>query len=331
MSFPADRPRRLRRTETLRALVRETQLRPADFVLPLFAIAGKGQKKPVASMPGVAQLSVDLIVEQARAAKGLGVLSLLLFGIPDKKDAQGTSAWDPNGPVCTALKAIKDAVPELVLIADVCLCEYTDHGHCGPLERDARGHLSVANDRTLPLLARAAVAYAQAGADIIAPSDMMDGRVAVIRRALDESSLDQTAILSYAVKYASGFYGPFREAAESTPKEGDRRGYQMDPANLREARREALLDVQEGADMLMVKPALPYLDVIAEVKRLSNLPVAAYNVSGEYSMLKAAAQNGWIDERRVLLEIMTGIKRAGADLILTYSALDAARALADAA
>ena len=331
MSFPADRPRRLRRTEPLRALVRETQLRPADFVLPLFAIAGKGQKKPVASMPGVAQLSVDLIVEQARAAKGLGVLSLLLFGIPDKKDAQGTSAWDPNGPVCTALKAIKDAVPELVLIADVCLCEYTDHGHCGPLERDARGHLSVANDRTLPLLARAAVAYAQAGADIIAPSDMMDGRVAVIRRALDESSLDQTAILSYAVKYASGFYGPFREAAESTPKEGDRRGYQMDPANLREARREALLDVQEGADMLMVKPALPYLDVIAEVKRLSNLPVAAYNVSGEYSMLKAAAQNGWIDERRVLLEIMTGIKRAGADLILTYSALDAARALADAA
>jgi porphobilinogen synthase len=331
MSFPADRPRRLRRTETLRTLVRETQLRPADFVLPLFAIAGKGQKKPVASMPGVAQLSVDLIVEQARAAKGLGVLSLLLFGIPDKKDAQGTSAWDPNGPVCTALKAIKDAVPELVLIADVCLCEYTDHGHCGPLERDARGHLSVANDRTLPLLARAAVAYAQAGADIIAPSDMMDGRVAVIRRALDEGSLDQTAILSYAVKYASGFYGPFREAAESTPKEGDRRGYQMDPANLREARREALLDVQEGADMLMVKPALPYLDVIAEVKRLSNLPVAAYNVSGEYSMLKAAAQNGWIDERRVLLEIMTGIKRAGADLILTYSALDAARALADAA
>jgi porphobilinogen synthase len=331
MSFPADRPRRLRRTESLRTLVRETQLCPANFALPLFAIAGKGQKKPVASMPGVAQLSVDLIVEQARAAKGLGVLSLLLFGIPDKKDAQGTSAWDPNGPVCTALKAIKDAVPELVLIADVCLCEYTDHGHCGPLERDARGHLAVANDRTLPLLARAAVAYAQAGADLVAPSDMMDGRVAAIRRALDESSLDQTAILSYAVKYASGFYGPFREAAESTPKEGDRRGYQMDPANLREARREALLDVQEGADMLIVKPALAYLDVIAEVKRLSNLPVAAYNVSGEYSMLKAAAQNGWIDERRVLLEIMTGIKRAGADLILTYSALDAARALADAA
>jgi porphobilinogen synthase len=312
-------------------LVRETRLRPADFVLPLFAISGRGQRKPVASMPGVAQLSVDLIVEQARAAKGLGVLSLLLFGIPDAKDAQGSSAWDPNGPVCTAMKAIKDAVPELVLIADVCLCEYTDHGHCGPLERDARGHLSVANDRTLPLLARAAVAYAQAGADIIAPSDMMDGRISAIRRALDESSLDQTAILSYAVKYASGFYGPFREAAESTPKEGDRRGYQMDPANLREARREALLDLQEGADMLMVKPALPYLDVIAEVKRLSNLPVAAYNVSGEYSMLKAAAQNGWIDERRVMLEIMTGIKRAGADLILTYSALDAARALADAA
>jgi porphobilinogen synthase len=288
-------------------------------------------KKPIASMPGVAQLSVDLVVEEARTAHKLGVPSLLLFGIPDAKDAQGTAAWDPNGPVCTALKAIKDAVPELVLIADVCLCEYTDHGHCGPLERDSRGHVAVVNDRTLPLLARASVAYAQAGADIVAPSDMMDGRVAAIRRALDENGLDQTALLSYAVKYASGFYGPFREAAQSAPQEGDRRGYQMDPGNLREARREALLDIAEGADMLMVKPALPYLDVIAEVRRLSDLPLAAYNVSGEYSMLKAAAQNGWIDESRVLLEILTGIKRAGADLILTYSALDAARLLADGA
>jgi porphobilinogen synthase len=329
MAFPVDRPRRLRRTETLRALVRETELRPRDFILPLFAVSGRGVRRPIASMPGVAQLSADLIVEEARTAFKAGVRSLILFGIPDKKDADGTSAWDPNGPVCTAFKALKDALPEMVLVADVCLCEYTDHGHCGPLERDARGHLAVANDRTLPLLARAAVAYAQAGADIVAPSDMMDGRVAAIRKGLDEHGLTETAVLSYAVKYASGFYGPFRDAAQSTPKEGDRRGYQMDPANVREARREALLDVQEGADMLMVKPALAYLDVIAEVKRITNLPVAAYNVSGEYAMLKAAAQQGWIDERRVGLEILTGIKRAGADLILTYSAVDAARWLQD--
>jgi porphobilinogen synthase len=331
MAFPTDRPRRLRRTETLRALVRETELRPRDFMLPLFAVSGKGVRRAIASMPGVAQLSVDLLVEDARTAFKAGVRSLILFGIPDKKDAEGTSAWDPNGPVCTAFKALKDALPEMVLVADVCLCEYTDHGHCGPLERDARGHVAVANDRTLPLLARAAVAYAQSGADIVAPSDMMDGRVAAIRKGLDEHGLTETAVLSYAVKYASGFYGPFREAAQSAPKEGDRRGYQMDPANLREARREALLDVQEGADMLMVKPALAYLDVIAEVKRITNLPVAAYNVSGEYSMLKAAAQQGWIDERRVGLEILTGIKRAGADLILTYSAVDAARWLQDVA
>ena len=329
MAFPADRPRRLRRTETLRALVRETELRPRDFMLPLFAVPGKGVRRPIASMPGCAQLSVDLIVEQARGAYQAGIRSLILFGIPDQKDAEGTAAWDPDGPVCTAFKALKDALPELVLVADVCLCEYTDHGHCGPLERDARGHVAVANDRTLPLLARAAVAYARAGADIVAPSDMMDGRVAAIRKGLDEHGFSDTAVLSYAVKYASGFYGPFREAAQSTPKEGDRRGYQMDPGNVREARREALLDVQEGADMLMVKPALAYLDVIAEVKRITNLPVAAYNVSGEYSMLKAAAQQGWIDERRVGLEILTGIKRAGADLILTYSAVDAARWLQD--
>jgi porphobilinogen synthase len=333
MAFPNDRPRRLRRTETLRSLVRETVLKPGDFMLPLFAIAGRGVKKPIGSMPGVAQLSPDLIVEEARSAWKMGVKSLILFGIPDEKDAEGTGAWDPDGPVCTSFKALKDAIPEMVLVADVCLCEYTDHGHCGPLERDARGHLAVANDRTLPLLARASVAYAKAGADIVAPSDMMDGRVAAIRKSLDENGLEQTAILSYAVKYASGFYGPFREAAESAPRQGpeDRKGYQMDPANVREARREALLDVQEGADMIMVKPALAYLDVIAEVKRLTNLPVTAYNVSGEYSMLKAAAQNGWIDERRVALEILTGIKRAGADLILTYSAVEAARWLQDLA
>src|SRR5262249_28338253 len=244
---------------------------------------------------------------------------------------EGTGAWDENGPVCTAFKALKDALPDLVLVADVCMCEYTDHGHCGPLERDARGHVAVANDRTLPLLARAAVAYAKAGADIVAPSDMMDGRVAALRKGLDEAGFQETPILSYAVKYASGFYGPFREAAQSAPKSGDRRGYQMDPANVREARREALLDAAEGADLLMVKPALPYLDVIAEVRRLSDLPLAAYNVSGEFARLRAAAQNGWIDERRALLEILTGIKRAGADLILTYSAVDASRTLSDLA
>ncbi|HTO98240.1 MAG TPA: porphobilinogen synthase [Myxococcales bacterium] len=325
MAFPTDRPRRLRRTDTLRGLVRETHLEPSDFMLPLFAVSGRGVRKPIGSMPGVAQLSVDNLVEEARSAWNTGVRSLILFGIPDRKDPEGTAAWDPKGPVCTGFRALKDALPDMVLVADVCLCEYTDHGHCGPLERDARGHVAVANDRTLPLLARAAVAYAQAGADIVAPSDMMDGRVAAIRKGLDENNLQNTAILSYAVKYASGFYGPFREAAESTPKEGDRRGYQMDPANRREARREALLDVAEGADMVMVKPALPYLDVISEVRRITDLPLAAYNVSGEYSMLKAAAQLGWIDEKRVCLEILTGIKRAGADVILTYSAADAAR------
>jgi len=329
MAFPAHRPRRLRRTETLRALVRETRLRPSDFMLPLFAVAGKGVRKPIASMPGVAQLSVDNLVEEARGAWNAGVRSAILFGIPERKDAEGTSAWDPKGPVCTAFKALKDALPDMVAVADVCMCEYTDHGHCGPLERDARGHVAVANDRTLPLLARAAVAYAEAGADIVAPSDMMDGRVAAIRKGLDERGFTDIPIMSYAVKYASGLYSPFREAAQSAPKEGDLRGYQMDPANLREARREALLDVEEGSDIMMVKPALAYLDVIAEVKRATNLPVAAYNVSGEYSMLKAAAQAGWIDEKRVCLEILTGIKRAGADIILTYSAADAARWLQD--
>src|SRR5919204_1524587 len=277
MTFPIDRPRRLRRTEALRSLVRETELRPKDFMLPLFAVAGRGIRRPIESMPDVAQLSVDLVVEEVKTARAAGVRSVILFGIPDQKDAQGTAAWDANGPVCTAFKAIKDAAPDVVAIADVCLCEYTDHGHCGPLARDARGHVTVANDQTLPLLARAAVAYAQSGADIVAPSDMMDGRVAAIRRGLDEHGLTETAILSYAVKYASGFYGPFREAADSAPREGpkDRKAYQMDPANVREARREALLDIEEGADMVMVKPALAYLDVIREVRRLSNLPVAA--------------------------------------------------------
>src|SRR5207302_6155090 len=278
MTFPGDRPRRLRRTAALRSMVRETRIEPSDLVLPLFAVSGKGVRRPIESMPGVSQLSVDLLVEEVKSARGAGVRSVILFGIPDHKDAQGTGAWDPNGPVCTAFRAIKDAAPDVVAIADVCLCEYTDHGHCGPLARDAQGHVVVANDQTLPLLARAAVAYAKAGADIVAPSDMMDGRVGAIRKALDENGATDVILMSYAVKYASAFYGPFRDAAESAPKEGDRRGYQMDPANVREARREASLDIGEGADLVMVKPALPYLDVIAEVKRLTDRPVAAYNV-----------------------------------------------------
>ncbi|MFL5361660.1 MAG: porphobilinogen synthase [Myxococcales bacterium] len=327
MSFPQSRPRRLRRTAALRSIVRETRIEPSDLMLPLFAVAGKGVRKPIPSMPGVAQLSVDLVVAEAKAAREAGVRSAILFGIPDTKDAQGTGAWDPNGPVCTALRALKDAVPDLVVAADVCLCEYTDHGHCGPLARDAQGHVVVANDQTLPLLARAAVAYAKAGADIVAPSDMMDGRVGAIRKALDENGAADTILMSYAVKYASAFYGPFRDAAQSTPKEGDRRGYQMDPANVREARLEAALDVAEGADMLMVKPALAYLDVIAEIRRTSDLPIAAYNVSGEYSMVKAAAEKGWIDGPRVTSEILTSIKRAGADLIITYHAMEFAQSV----
>src|SRR5438067_247106 len=295
MAFPVDRPRRLRRTETLRSLVRETELRPSDFMLPLFAVSGRGLRKPIGSMPGVSQLSVDGIVEEARTAFKLGVRSLILFGIPDQKDAEGTAAWDPDGPVCTAFKALKDALPEMVLTADVCLCEYTDHGHCGPLERDARGHVTVANDRTLPLLARAAVAYARAGADIVAPSDMMDGRVAAIRKALDENGFSDTAILSYAAKFAGPFYGPFREAAESTPQFGDRRSYQMDSSNSDEAMREVLLDIEEGADMVMVKPAGPFLDIVHRVATETGYPVAAYQVSGEFSMIHAAAERGWID------------------------------------
>ena len=333
MSFPLVRSRRLRRTAAIRGMVRETRLSPQDLVLPLFAVSGKNVRRPIASMPGVAQLSVDNVVVEALAAHRLGVPAVILFGIPDTKDAQGSTAWDPDGPVCRALSELKSAAPDLVTMADVCLCEYTDHGHCGPLERDARGHVTVANDKTLPLLTRAAVAYAKAGADIVAPSDMMDGRVGAIRKGLDESGCTDTVLLSYAVKYASGFYGPFREAADSAPKEGpeDRRSYQMDPANLREARREARLDLAEGADMIMVKPALAYLDVLAEVRRLTDAPVAAYSVSGEYAMLKAAALNGWIDEQRVGLEMLTAIKRAGADFILTYSAADAARWLSDLA
>ncbi|HVE84344.1 MAG TPA: porphobilinogen synthase [Myxococcales bacterium] len=322
MSFPTHRPRRLRRSEALRKMVRETELSPDDLIYPLFVVEGRDVRKPVSSMPGVYNLSIDHAVEEARAARGLGVPSVIVFGIPDHKDARGTGAYARDGVVQKAIRAIKESVPELQVTADICLCEYTDHGHCGVIEKGA-----VSNDATLPLLAEMAVTCAQAGADLIAPSDMMDGRVGAIRRALDETGFSDLPILSYAAKYASGFYGPFREAAQSAPQFGDRRGYQMDPANVREALKEVALDLEEGADLVMVKPALSYLDVIAKVKERFHVPVAAYNVSGEFAMVKAAAQNGWIDYSRVMMEILTSIKRAGADLILTYHALDAAKLL----
>jgi porphobilinogen synthase len=327
MPFPNERPRRLRRSETLRAMVRETTLDPKDFILPLFAAPGSSVRKSVGSMPGVFQLSVDELVKDARVAHALGIPSVILFGLPEHKDALGSSGWDAQGPVATAVRALKDALPDLVVITDVCMCEYTDHGHCGKLMTDAHGHTHVDNDATLELLAREALCHARAGADIVAPSDMMDGRVQKIRTTLDEAGYADVSVLSYAAKYASGFYGPFREAAESAPTAGDRRVYQMDPANAREALREVQLDVAEGADMVMVKPALSYLDVITRVRASVNVPVAAYNVSGEYAMVKAAGAQGWIDEERVMLEVLTSIKRAGADLILTYHAVDAARAL----
>jgi porphobilinogen synthase len=323
MSFPVHRPRRLRRTDTLRAMVRETDLTPEDFIYPLFVVEGRNVKKPISSMPGVFNLSVEHAVAEARQAKSLGVPSIILFGIPDQKDPVGSGAYAPDGVVQKAIREIKAAVPSLQVMADVCLCEYTDHGHCGVV--DSKGE--VQNDASLPLLAQMAVTCAQAGADVIAPSDMMDGRIAALRKALDAERHEQIPILAYAAKYASGFYGPFREAAQSTPQFGDRRGYQMDPANVREALKEVASDVEEGADLVMVKPALSYLDVIWRVKQATNVPVAAYNVSGEFAMVKAAAQLGWIDYGRVMMEILTSIKRAGADLILTYHALDAAKLL----
>ncbi|MBK8169075.1 MAG: porphobilinogen synthase [Sandaracinaceae bacterium] len=328
MPFPIERPRRLRRTATLRRMVRETTLSAADFVLPLFACGGKGVRREIKSMPGVAQLSVDGIVKEAKLAASVGVPAVILFGIPEDKDAEGSRGWDASGPVAVSVAEIKSALPEMLVITDVCMCEYTDHGHCGPLTRVKSGEACVDNDRTLDLLAREALCHARAGADIVAPSDMMDGRVGHIRAALDAEGFADIAILSYAAKYASAFYGPFREAAESAPKEGDRRGYQMDPANRREALREVRLDLDEGADMIMVKPALSYLDVIREVRDAVDVPVAAYNVSGEYSMVKAAAKAGMIDEERAMMEILLSIKRAGADFILTYHAIEAARALA---
>jgi len=326
MTFPTERPRRLRRTETLRSMVRETNLSPKDFILPLFAAPGKGVRKPVGSMPGVFQLSVDEVVKEAKLAHKHGIPSVILFGLPEHKDALGSGGWDAHGPVAQAVRALKDTVPELCVITDVCMCEYTDHGHCGKLVQQ-RGQTVVDNDATLELLAKEALCHADAGADIVAPSDMMDGRIAKLRQALDENGYTDVALLSYAAKYASGFYGPFREAAESAPQEGDRRGYQMDPANAREALREVHLDIAEGADMIMVKPALSYLDIITRVRAEVNVPVAAYNVSGEYAMVKAAGKNGWIDEQRVMLEVLLSIKRAGADLIITYHSIEAAQAL----
>jgi porphobilinogen synthase len=326
MTFPIERPRRLRRTETLRSMVRENTLSPKNFVLPLFAVPGKGVRNPVGSMPGVFQLSVDEVVKEAKLAHKHGVPSVILFGVPEKKDAVGSGGWDAHGPVAQAVRALKDTVPELCVITDVCMCEYTDHGHCGKLVA-RRGQTVVDNDATLELLAKEALCHAEAGADIVAPSDMMDGRIAKLREALDAGGHSDVALLSYAAKYASGFYGPFREAADSAPQEGDRRGYQMDPANAREALREVHLDIQEGADMVMVKPALSYLDIITRVRAEVNVPVAAYNVSGEYAMVKAAGKNGWIDEQRVMLEVLLSIKRAGADIIITYHAIEAAQAL----
>ena len=318
--FPVVRPRRLRTTDRLRRIVRETRLSPEQLVLPLFVIPGRGKAVEVPSMPGVKQWSVDRVAEEAGRAFDAGVRSVILFGIPEAKDATGSHSWREDGIVQQALGELRKALPELTLITDVCMCEYTDHGHCGVLHGEY-----VANDPTLELLAKEAVSHARAGADVVAPSDMMDGRVGAIRTALDAAGFDGIPILSYAVKYASGLYGPFRDAAQSTPAFGDRRSYQMDPPNVREALRELALDLEEGADMVMVKPALSNLDVIAAVRAACHVPVAAYQVSGEYAMIKAAAANGWIDETRVVDETLIAIRRAGADLILTYAAIDAAK------
>lgn len=320
MYFPIFRPRRLRATEQHRRMIRETRLSVDDLVYPLFVVHGKAIRSEVSSMPGVAQLSLDLLVKEAQEVYNLGIPGVILFGIPRRKDAKASEAYARDGIVQQAVRAIKDRVPELIVITDVCLCEYTDHGHCGVVKRGR-----ILNDPSLELLARAALSHAQAGADMVAPSDMMDGRVRAIRTSLDEEGFEQIAILSYAAKFASAFYGPFREAAGSTPRFGDRKSYQMDFSNAREALREIEMDIQEGADIVMVKPALAYLDIISLTRERFNRPIAAYNVSGEYALVKAAARMGWVDEGRVVEEILTGIKRAGADLILTYFAKDVAR------
>jgi len=322
MLFPDYRPRRMRQSEAFRRMVRETHLRVDDLILPLFAIHGKDVKNPIPSMPGHFQLSVNHVVKAAEEAFNLGIPGVILFGIPPKKDALGTQAYAKDGIVQKAVRAIKDKLPDLAVITDVCLCEYTDHGHCGVVE----GHI-IDNDATLDLLARTALSHAKAGADMVAPSDMMDGRVTEIRNALDEADFSHIPIMSYAAKYCSAFYGPFREAADSAPKFGDRRSYQMDPANSLEAIREVAMDVEEGADIIMVKPAMPYLDIICRVREEFDLPVAAYNVSGEFAMVKAAAERGWLDEKRSMMEMLTAIKRAGADIIITYFAMDAAKVI----
>jgi len=326
VTFPIVRMRRLRRTETLRRMVRETTLTVHDLIYPMFVVPGEKQRQEVASMPGVFRVSVDELVRDAEEVARLGIPAVLLFGIPERKDEWGSEAYDENGIVQRAVRALKRAVPDLVVITDVCLCEYTSHGHCGVV-RETPGGFEVDNDTTLELLAKTAVSQAAAGADIVAPSDMMDGRIKVIREALDENGFAHVPILSYAAKMASAFYGPFREAAESAPKFGDRRGYQMDFANKREALREIALDLEEGADIVMVKPALAYLDIIAAARERFEVPIAAYNVSGEYAMVKAAAKMGWLDEDRIVWEILTAIKRAGADLIITYFAKEVAQRL----
>jgi porphobilinogen synthase len=342
MAFPQTRMRRLRASASLRGLVRETELRAGQLVLPLFVAENGPSREPIATLPGVERLSISALLDEAHAVAALGLAGVMLFGIPAAKDAEGSGAWDEEGVIQTAVRALKQTVPELLVLTDVCLCEYTDHGHCGVLRESesephppdgspvsAKAPPVVDNDATLALLARVAVSHARAGADLVAPSDMMDGRVGAIRGALDDEGFADTPILAYSAKFASAFYGPFRDAAGSAPARGDRRGYQMDPANGREAVREALLDVQEGADMVMVKPALAYGDLIRAVKRATRLPVAAYNVSGEYAMVKAAAAAGYLDERAAVLEILTSLRRAGADTIISYHSKDAAQWLAE--
>ncbi len=322
MPFPIQRPRRLRRNENLRRMVRETHLSVDDLIMPLFIVPGANVVNPISSMPGIAQVSVDRAVEECKAIRDLGIPGVIFFGIPDHKDAVGSEAYNDDGIIQRTLRAVKEHVPGLLLITDVCFCEYTDHGHCGIVKGQ-----DVDNDATLEILVQESLSHARAGADIVAPSDMMDGRIGAIRHALDSQGFPHLPIMAYSAKFASGFYGPFREAAESTPQFGDRRSYQMDPPNADEALREVELDIAEGADIVMVKPALPYLDIVRQVKEKFRYPVAAYNVSGEYAMIKAAALNGWLDEERVMMEALIGIKRAGADMILTYFAKDAARVL----
>ncbi len=322
MPYPLYRPRRLRESPLVRRMVRETVLRTDDLIYPLFAVHGRGVREPIGPMPGQFRLSIDELLKECKDAASMGIPAVLLFGLPAEKDPRGTEAYAEDGIIQQAVRAVKETIPDLLVVTDVCLCEYTSHGHCGVVEDGV-----VKNDPTLELIARTAVSHAEAGADMVAPSDMMDGRVAAIREALDESGYQETPIMAYSAKYASAFYGPFREAADSTPQFGDRRSYQMDPANSVEAMREVALDVDEGADIVMVKPALPYLDVIARVKNEFGLPVAAYSVSGEYAMLRAAGQLGWLDEEAAMMEALTGIRRAGADIVITYFAKEAARLL----